>query len=239
MTFIQRSNSLEQQLRQLLNDSSIACSAYEFSLAQYHDGLFHELAVASPAGLARWVTKRKAEYLAGRFAAQQCLQQLQLRPTAIGTGAHREPLWPDGVIGSISHSADTALAILTRAQERLIGIDTEHLLSREQSRQTMPVFLDADEQKLIASAPERLAQWLPTAIFSAKESFFKAVFRHVQHYFDFDAIRCVSASDAHLKFRLDMPLPALSPRLRPGDRFDVAFFTKSGEANSVTTLIML
>ena len=56
--------------------------------------------------------KRKAEHLAGRIAAVHALRESG-RKTVPGIGAQRQPLWPHSLFGSISHSASTALAVVS------------------------------------------------------------------------------------------------------------------------------
>ena len=63
--------------------------------------------------------KRKAEHLAGRIAAAHALPD----HTVPGIGPSGEPLWPEGVSGSITHSGTQAMAVAVRYPDALIGID--------------------------------------------------------------------------------------------------------------------
>ena len=81
-----------------------------------------------PAHLRRAVSRRVAEFHAGRFCAATALRALEV-DGAVATGADRAPIWPAGVVGSITHTnrfAAAAVALDTRA--RAIGLDTEHVL---------------------------------------------------------------------------------------------------------------
>ncbi|WP_369125675.1 4'-phosphopantetheinyl transferase family protein, partial [Catenulispora rubra] len=53
--------------------------------------------------IARAVDKRRMEYITTRHLARTALVRLGFPPVAIGTGANREPLWPAGVVGSMTH----------------------------------------------------------------------------------------------------------------------------------------
>jgi 4'-phosphopantetheinyl transferase EntD len=53
--------------------------------------------------VARAVDKRRREYTTTRHLARAALSRLGLPPVAIATGGNREPLWPAGIVGSITH----------------------------------------------------------------------------------------------------------------------------------------
>src|SRR5689334_14135921 len=83
--------------------------------------------------IAGTVTKRRAEYVAGRYCATQAIRTIQPRFVGqISAGADRCPAWPPGIVGSITHTrglASAAVAPATRA--RGLGIDTEHFMDGE------------------------------------------------------------------------------------------------------------
>lgn len=136
------------------------------------EGLFPEEAPA----VARAIPKRRAEFAAGRRAARAALVALGMAETAIPAGAARQPLWPDGVAGAITHDRGLALAAVTR--EGGIGIDlTEAAALPGDTRRTiLPHAAEAGLDPLAARAG-----------FSAKESLFKALFPVVGTHFGFSA----------------------------------------------------
>ncbi|MEI8635195.1 hypothetical protein P4S72_30355 [Vibrio sp. PP-XX7] len=70
--------------------------------------------VTLPDTLHRAVLKRKCEFLAGRLCAKRAMAECGINAeTTLGIGEHREPLWPEGVIGSISHCDTQAVAVVT------------------------------------------------------------------------------------------------------------------------------
>ncbi|POP43439.1 enterobactin synthase subunit EntD [Superficieibacter electus] len=113
--------------------------------------------------------KRKAEHLAGRIAAMYALGEYGEKRVP-GIGEQRQPLWPAGLYGSISHSETTALAVVS---PRPVGVDLETLFTARLSDELADSIVDADEQALLraTSLPFPLAL---TVAFSAKESLFKA-----------------------------------------------------------------
>ena len=114
------------------------------------------------------VASRRHEFAAGRAAARRALAGLGWPPSSIPSGEGRAPVWPAGVVGSISHAGNHAVAAVARASEvSSLGIDLE--LARP---------LPADVARMVVTAHDRLGA-LPlgaTIAFSAKESVYKALY---------------------------------------------------------------
>ena len=60
---------------------------------------------------------RRQEFTAARTCARQALRELGLPETAILRGEHREPLWPPGIVGSITHCALYSAAVVAWARD--------------------------------------------------------------------------------------------------------------------------
>jgi 4'-phosphopantetheinyl transferase EntD len=145
--------------------------------------------------LGRVVDKRRREFRLGRHCARLALQRLGVPAGPILAGAQREPLWPAGVVGSISHSGTwCAAAVATASTTSALGIDVE-------SDEAL-----ADELVgMIASPHERRALPLgdtawERVLFSAKESVYKAWFPLTRRWLDFDDVH-VSLDPASGTFR--------------------------------------
>ncbi|MFC5216342.1 4'-phosphopantetheinyl transferase family protein [Streptomyces coerulescens] len=70
--------------------------------------------------------KRRAEFTAARVCARRALARLGVPAAPILTGDRREPLWPEGVVGSLTHCAGFRAAAIGRtARFASIGIDAE------------------------------------------------------------------------------------------------------------------
>ncbi|MGV3984656.1 enterobactin synthase subunit EntD [Citrobacter portucalensis] len=113
--------------------------------------------------------KRKAEHLAGRIAAVHALCEYGIK-TVPGIGAQRQPLWPQKLFGSISHSASTALAAVSRQP---VGIDIEAIFTPQTATELASSIVTHAEKELLANSGLSIEQAL-TLAFSAKESAFKA-----------------------------------------------------------------
>jgi enterobactin synthetase component D len=206
---------------------------------------FVEAGIAVPSGIVVSVRKRQAEFFYGRLVAAACLRELQADSCQVPIGCSREPLWPQGIRGSITHT-DTCCAAAAASDRALagIGIDIEAMspaLLDDATQRT--VFTSAEISLLRAlhqprpvpqisaaqctghNCPHALGAWrgdsnkdaavraVPhdadamfafTAAFSAKESFFKAAFAQVRHYFDFDAVAVVAIDIPRRQIQLEV-----------------------------------
>ncbi|MEJ2694395.1 MAG: 4'-phosphopantetheinyl transferase superfamily protein [Candidatus Thiodiazotropha sp.] len=130
------------------------------------------------------VEKRRREFRAGRHAARAALASLAAPDLPLLRGERREPLWPSGYLGSITHCRDLCIAVCARNGEIVgLGIDVEPLdpLPRGVDR-----YIHTEQEAAFIADnpglhPERL-------IFSAKESLFKCYYPLVQRYFGFHAV---------------------------------------------------
>ena len=113
--------------------------------------------------------KRKAEHLAGRIAAVHALREYGIK-TVPGIGGQRQPLWPQKLFGSISHSTSTALAVVSTHP---VGLDIEAIFTPQTAVELADGIIDNHEHQILQHAclPFPLAL---TLVFSAKESLYKA-----------------------------------------------------------------
>ncbi|SDF31251.1 4'-phosphopantetheinyl transferase family protein [Limimaricola pyoseonensis] len=148
----------------------------------------------------RAVPARRAEFAAGRAAARAAMARLGLSPREVPQGADRAPVWPEGVVGSISHDAGLAVAAL-RLGPPHIGIDLEpdHPLPPA----LWPEIIGPDEraEAMAQADPGRAAR----VIFAAKEAAFKAQYPVTGALLGFDAMR-VSIDGADVSARLTGPV---------------------------------
>lgn len=78
------------------------------------------------AAVSKAVAKRRLEYATVRYCARRALADLGLPPTAILNGPKREPIWPEGVVGSMTHCDGYRAAALARTDLlRGLGMDAE------------------------------------------------------------------------------------------------------------------
>ena len=115
---------------------------------------------------------RLKEFALGRAAAHRAMERLGLSPSPVLKGGSGEPLWPEGVVGSISHCRGLAFCSVTFAEKYCsVGVDVENVdrMRPELVRKVMTPAERSEWEKLDESeALHRLA-----LVFSAKEAFFK------------------------------------------------------------------
>jgi len=111
--------------------------------------------------------ERRQDFFAGRWCAHQALAALGADAGPVSVGARREPLWPAGVAGSITHAQGWAAAGVAWASEVWgLGIDLEALEPP----------LDSAVERLVLTDVERRRQAPAKIVFSAKECVFKCLF---------------------------------------------------------------
>ena len=147
--------------------------------------------------------KRKAEHLAGRIAAAHALGAINERAIP-GIGPSGEPLWPEGVSGSITHSGTQAMAVVVRHQDALVGIDCEAILPDREAREIQDGIVDAQEAMYLTHSGYPFALAL-TLAFSAKESLFKALFPKANTYMGFEWARVTELMEKTITLALSNP----------------------------------
>ncbi|WP_349572427.1 4'-phosphopantetheinyl transferase family protein [Azotobacter salinestris] len=165
----------------------LALPATALQSARFEPGLL-QAADFDACGIApvRGAAKRQAEYLAGRLCARQALQRLTGTPSVPAVGEDRAPQWPAGVVGSITHGAGWAAALVGQADTwRGLGLDTELLLPTGRAGRLAGQILTAAELSRLPDTPEAQA-WLASLTFSLKESLFKALYPLVRRRFYFE-----------------------------------------------------
>ncbi len=194
--------------------------------ATFDLGDFEREGVPCALSVARSVPKRQAEFLHGRLAVRGAFRALGVEPVDVPIGATREPVWPDGFLGSITHCEGLAAAAVAHtAGTRGIGIDVERVVTPDWRDDLFAMAIGAREQSLIeaaANAPgaRQPVDVLATMVFSAKESLFKAAHACVGRFFDFDAARVIGICRGTGVVTLEVTEP-LSTDFHPGRRCHV------------------
>lgn len=184
-----RPASLSRLHREELSSGLIRISC-QFQPELLNDEQFAQAGIPLPPSLRTAISKRKAEYLAGRWCAREALQLLGLEGIPQLT-QDRSPSWPLGAVGSITHSHGVAEVMVGDANKWLaVGVDTEQWVSTERAARLERELLTEEELKALSGmTPLQRANRL-TLIFSAKESLFKALYPLTGKRFYFhDAVR--------------------------------------------------
>ena len=131
----------------------------------------------------RAVDKRRYEYWSARHLARQALAVLGIEAGPLLNAPDRSPIWPPGVIGSISHTTGwCGVAVAHQsAQRRGLGIDAERC--GKMSWGVAERVLTPRELARLPAAPHEL-DWA-TLLFSAKEAVYKCIYPSVRRFVGF------------------------------------------------------
>lgn len=167
-------------IEELLPPPVSACEAFE-------DAADPELLPEEERLVARAVRKRRQEFATVRMCARRALAGIGVAPLPLLHGARGAPVWPEAVVGSMTHCAGYRAAAVARSRDILtIGLDAEvnHPLP---SRGVLEAVTVAEERAQITSLAIRRPDvcW-DRLVFSAKESVYKAWFPLTGRWLDFD-----------------------------------------------------
>src|SRR5260370_19918691 len=142
----------------------------------------HALVQAEATPFATCALKIRRQSGAARIVARRLLRALGEPNAALPRSASGAPAWPSGILGSIAHDDEVAVATVVRSGRlRSLGIDVEpaHALPRE----LVPI---------VATASERARYGAPVLesriLFCAKEAVFKALYPLCGLFLDFQEI---------------------------------------------------
>jgi 4'-phosphopantetheinyl transferase EntD len=164
-------------------------------VGQASAGTTHDLWPEERRAMARATPERCAEFAAGRAAARAALRGVGLVPFAIPMAADRAPIWPHGVVGSISHHDGECLAIVARNQ-RLAGLGLDLEARADLSGDLWAEVLTPSEMAWLASRDRPDRGLLARIIFSAKEAAYKALYPVTGRVVGFDAMMIHPEPDA-------------------------------------------
>ncbi len=112
------------------------------------------------------------------------MEQFGVTGFPLSVGADRQPLWPVGLIGSITHTAGyCAAAVAERSGLIAVGLDSETV--GDVSRDIWPTICGASEAEWLRSLPADRQDAAITLIFSAKEAFYKCQYPLTREWLDF------------------------------------------------------
>lgn len=123
--------------------------------------------------IARAVPKRRGEFSTVRHCARQALAALGEPPAPILPGVRGAPVWPAGVVGSMTHCAGYRGAAVARPEVAAgIGIDAE--VHGPLPEGVLDLVSSASEREHLGQLAERRpGVWWERLLFSAKESVYK------------------------------------------------------------------
>jgi len=136
------------------------------------------------------VPNRQREFTAGRNCARAAMRALgwpKEKIAAICIGSHREPLFPSGLIGSITHSGEYCAAALTREDGSILGMGIDAEANKPMEPTLEALLMHPDEQRHWQAAVP-IGCHAGILMFSLNEAFFKAVYSRCRRYLEFSDV---------------------------------------------------
>jgi enterobactin synthetase component D len=141
--------------------------------------------------------KRQIEFLSARKLLQELLRQYDLSDFKLLNSEDRAPIWPDGFVGSISHSGHYVIVLLSQ-DHRALGVDIEAIMSLDRANKLRDQFVSEEEMNLC----QMDTNIFTTLVFSAKESLFKLVYPLCKKYFGFKVATLMNYSSHTFQIKL-------------------------------------
>lgn len=178
---------------------------YETTGAATRPGLLHALSLPSVSGaethhdddcgtpfpeeqrlVERAVPRRRREFMTVRSCARRALATLGEAPAPILHDRYGAPLWPYGVIGSLTHCTGFRGAVVARREHvAYLGIDAEPNVPLPAG--VLAMVATTSERQELAELPTTLDVCWDKLLFSAKEAAYKAAYPVAPHAIDFEA----------------------------------------------------
>lgn len=143
------------------------------------------LQAAELAVIQRAVPKRRREFVMGRRLAHEILAQWDVHGFALLPDADRCPIWPKGLLGSISHCARFCAVVVASSEAvRSVGLDVEPAESLDEK------LIDriCNPEELSGLAPEARGE-RAKLLFSIKEAVYKCQFPLSRTFLGFHDVR--------------------------------------------------
>ncbi|QBJ98154.1 4'-phosphopantetheinyl transferase superfamily protein [Rhodococcus sp. ABRD24] len=143
--------------------------------------------------IARAVEKRRREFIGARHCARLAMADLGVDPAPILRGDKGSPVWPRGIVGSLTHCDGYRAAVLGHAmQVRALGIDAEP--NGPLPNGVLDAVSRPEERAWLATVDSSVVHW-DRLLFCAKETTYKAWFPLTGRWLGFE--------DAHITFTSD------------------------------------
>lgn len=183
-------------------DLSILAPSGTVLVAILDEGLPAPLHAEEAALVAQAVEKRRRDFALGRASAHAALERLGHSSPIIGQGKSGAPLWPAGVVGSITHTRGFAAAIVGRAADhRGLGIDAER--PQGMREELWPRLFVEPELAYLARLEASARRQMATIFFSAKEACYKAANPLTDERLDFQSMRIVPGDGAFTAHKMN------------------------------------
>lgn len=191
-----------------------------------------------PDSLKRAAPLRQVEWALGRHCAHQAGRKLGVEvPPDLPRGEDRAPIWPAGLVGSLTHKDGLVVAAVARRGEiRGLGIDTERIIPAKTLAEIAKTIANPAERELAARYAASIdRETFLSLLFSAKESLYKCLYPSVRKFFSYHEAEIEAVDVAAGTFRARLGVD-LSPDFPSGRVLNGIFRI---EATSVHTALVI
>jgi len=138
--------------------------------------------------------KRIKDFSTGRYCARKAMEHIGYESSEILMGANKQPVWPNGLVGSISHTVALTGAIVGfSSQIKAIGLDIENI--GKINSDMWPLLYTENEQIFLNSLPPGQVSVYTTLFFSFKESFYKMQYPLTNTFLEFNDVEISGLGD--------------------------------------------
>jgi 4'-phosphopantetheinyl transferase EntD len=136
------------------------------------------------AHLGNAVAVRRQQFAAGRLCARCVLAQFGILNFPLKAAEDRQPLWPENLVGSITHTDGFGAAVAADKQSlAALGIDSE--VAGRVTPKLWRSICTPGEIRWLQALPESQQAAAATLIFAAKEAFYKCQYPLVGEWLNF------------------------------------------------------
>lgn len=157
--------------------------------------------------IANAIFHRQCEFSTGRWLAREGLRKLGFNDEPIRVGRLKNPLWPQSIIGTISHDHELCVVVVLQKKYCLeigVGVDLFYLPERSYKMpELISMFMtSSDELIIVKGIQDQIYKNITTDInlntatilFSIKESIIKAMSFKLHDFIDLRAINLIEAT---------------------------------------------
>ena len=151
------------------------------------------------------VAERRREFATVRYCARRALAKIGVPAVPILPDEDGAPLWPVGLVGSMTHCVGYRAAVVARCHElRGVGIDAEPHAAVPDA--VLGLILRGDERaRLPGLAEARPDVHWDRILFCAKEAVYKMWFPLTRRWLDFADVSATAHLDGSFRARIRVP----------------------------------
>ncbi len=177
----------------------------EFCFLKIDDLDPKEFEISIPEKLQSAHPKRIKEFIGGRHCVFKAAKNLGFKIKSLPMDDKGAPIWPNEIVGSISHTKGFAIAaVALKKNYKSIGIDTEVIINETKFSVIEKNILTNFDKQFISTKNYPSKNEIYTLIFSAKEALFKLINPLAHTYFGFNEANMIDIDLSNKTFKIQL-----------------------------------